>query len=219
METLSISIVSYTHITYLYSMDTKNKIIIHSMELFMKLGIRSVSIDDICRGLGISKKTIYVHFKNKRELVNEVIHFHIQKEIDDLNLISENSKNAIDEMIGIAKYVLEFLRNMSPTILYDLKKYYSASWKIVEQKHMAYIESVISNNLKNGKSEGYYREAIDEEIVAKLYVSKSMAVVDEKIFSSKAYKRFKLYEELIIYHMYGIVSDKGRKYIKKVQLN
>ena len=200
-------------------METKNKIIIHSMELFMKLGIRSVSIDDICGGLGISKKTIYVHFKNKKELVNEVILFHIHKEIDDLQKISLESKNAIDEMIGIAKYVLEFLRNMSPSILFDLKKYYSASWKIVEEKHMSYIQQVIANNLSKGIEEGYYRDYINKDIVSKLYVSKAMAVVDENIFPSKTYKRFKLYEELIIYHMYGIVSESGRKYIKKVQLN
>lgn len=189
------------------------------MELFMKLGIRSVSIDDICSGLGISKKTIYVHFKNKKELVHEVILFHIHKEIDDLQQISLESKNAIDEMIGIAKYVLEFLRNMSPSILYDLKKYYSVSWKIVEEKHMSYIQQVIANNISKGIEEGYYRDSINKDIVSKLYVSKAMAVVDENIFPSKTYKRFKLYEELIIYHMYGIVSDKGRKYIKKVQLN
>ncbi len=197
----------------------RTKILAVSFELFLKYGIKSVSIDDISRSLGISKKTFYEYYTNKKELVKTVIEYFVEQETEDLNEIAKTTDNAIEEMLGVAKYILNFLKDMSPSLVYDLKKYYGESWKIIEHKHMTNVQEQIKTNLIRGKKDGLYKESIDDDIISRLYVAQAMTITNEDIFPTKDFVRTKLFEELVVYHLYGIVSDKGRKYIKKSQLN
>ena len=89
----------------------REKIISKSEELFLSLGFKSVTMDDIANTIGISKKTIYAHFSNKTELV-EVVTFsvldHITEGIDRINAASVNP---IEELYEIKMFVMNYLKN------------------------------------------------------------------------------------------------------------
>ncbi len=197
----------------------ESKITLAAFNLFLKYGVRSVSLDDISREIGISKKTIYEYFENKKELVDKSIRYYIAKEMKDVCEISENAQNSIDEMMGIARYILSFLREMSASLVYDLRKYYPDSWNFIESEHIKFIQDQIKNNILRGKEDGFYKENINVDVISRLYVAQSRTITDEDIFPTKQFAKAALFQEFIIYHMYGIVSDKGRKYIQKIQLN
>ena len=110
-----------------FSMDIKQQILIKSMEMYMRYGIKSITMDDISRKLGISKKTLYQYVDNKGDLINKIFEIEMAKEKETVTKITEESKDAIDEILGIAKYVTQQLREYSPTIMYDLQKYYRAN--------------------------------------------------------------------------------------------
>jgi len=84
--------------------ETKKSILENTHKLFMQYGIKSVTMSDIARKLGISKKTLYTYFDKKEDLIDEGIKVHIAEEKEKVNEISANAKDAIDEMMSI--YIL-----------------------------------------------------------------------------------------------------------------
>ena len=195
-------------------MESKNKIIHCAQDLFTRFGIKSVSMDDIASKLGISKKTIYNLLPTKNELVTKVIISHIEEEEIIIQDIVAKASNAIEEMIGITRHVQKFLKDMTPTLIYDLKKYYPEAWSNIEGRHFSFIRSIIKSNIQRGIQEGLYREDIHSEIVAKFYTRLSLSVADEEIFPSDQFSRHTLFMEQITYHIHGIVNSEGKKVLK-----
>ncbi len=190
-------------------MNQKQQILEKAEELYLKIGIKSVSMDDLARSLGVSKKTLYQYVENKNDLVSQIIECHINEEIEAVTEILKNSDNAIDEMLQVAKYVLNQLRKLSPTAVYDLKKYYRDCWETIEKHNQFFVYNNIKTNIERGQKEGIYRNDVSADIIAKLYVSQNFLIVDEDLFPLKEYDREKLFNQFITYHIRGIASPKG----------
>ena len=178
-------------------------------EMFLKYGVKSVSMDDIARLLGISKKTIYKSVSNKKDLIHAVIETFVEEEHAAIRQITKESGDAVEEMVLIAQHVLASMKQMNPTLTYDLKKYYPKTWNYVEHHHFSHIESVIQENLKRGKKEKLYRQGIDENVLSKMYVGMAHLIVNEHIFSFKEYEISELFKNYIEYHLHGILNRKG----------
>jgi AcrR family transcriptional regulator len=187
---------------YKTSVQLKQDIIKASFDLFMRYGIKSVTMDDIARELGISKKTLYQYVSNKAELIEQKC---MTEEI------RSTSSDALEEMLRIGRYVVEKLRSMSPTTVYDLRKYYGTIWKRMESQMKQHVYGVISDNIERGIRQGIYRSELNPEIIARLYVGKSVLVADEDVFESGKYDLATLHQEYIRYHIHGIASEKGRQ--------
>ena len=187
-------------------------------EEFMRLGIRSVSMDDISSKLGISKKTLYQVVENKKDLVAQAIENHLLLERQLLDEISEHAQDALDEMIQIGHHTVLAIRNMKPTVLHDLRKYYPETWKIIRSFTGEVIGSRIRKNLSKGIEEGLYRDTVRPDIVSKLYVLKSWAVVDEHNFPLREFKLDELIKQHLLYHLFGILSEKGRNHLQNYEL-
>jgi len=192
-------------------MNYKEEILKKTFDLVMKYGIKSVSMDDISKSIGISKKTIYQYFENKRALIAEVLDDHIRKDEEDITEIIANSQNAINEIIEIARHILSFLRGMSPSMIYDTQKYYPRQWEKVERQHFSFFRNIIKSNIERGQKEGLYNEDLNPEIISRLYVRQTLAIADESTFPLNEYDRGELYKTLITYHVRGLMTTKGRK--------
>jgi AcrR family transcriptional regulator len=200
-------------------MDIKNKLLNRTYDLYMRYGIKSVSMDDIAKSLGMSKKTIYTYIKNKDDLVHQVITKHLSEDEAEIKGIVASAHNAIEEMIEISRHTLSFLRNMKPSVIYDLKKYHPESWKLIDEKHFQHVHDVISNNIRRGITEGLYREDINPGIIATFYARVTEIVVDESIFPLKEFRHHELFISHVNYHMRGIVNEKGKTMFKEISLN
>ncbi len=196
-------------------MDKEKEILSKVNELFMKYGVKSVTMDDIAGKLGISKKTLYLYVDNKADLINKTIALHLLQEKEDITRIISESKDPIDEMLNMARHIAYMLRQLNPSTMYDLQKYYGESWKLMESLHQDHIYGVIKGNIDRGIELGLYRDNLQADIIAKFYVGKSMVLVDEDIFPMKKYNREKLFLEFINYHIHGIASKKGLKLLEK----
>lgn len=196
-------------------MQLDNRILTKAESLFFKYGIKSISMDDLSRELGISKKTLYQSVENKKELVIQVFQNLIQKEIDAVISIRKDADDAIDEMIEVARYVIPMLRQISPTLIFDIQKYYRDVWLLCEEFNQQEVFTVIKENIERGIKEGIYREEFHSEIIAKLYVGKTNIVIDEDIFPLKEYNKENLFKEHIQYHIRGIATSKGLKLLEK----
>lgn len=193
----------------------KEKILHEAGELFMRYGVRSVTMDEIARQLGISKKTLYQAVENKADLVKQVMYQFAEEDLAAFAEIKTNSNNAIEELLGLAEYSVELLNKVSPAVMYELQKYYRESWELMEQLHNEHAKALIKLNINEGKEQGLYRYDVDSEVVAKFYVGLSFLIVNEEFFSEKDYTKDHLIKQFINYHINGIASPEGLKVLEQ----
>jgi TetR/AcrR family transcriptional regulator, cholesterol catabolism regulator len=195
----------------------KEKIIKESTQLFFRFGVRSVSMDDIAKEIGISKKTLYVHFKDKDELIKECMLVHDVEEKQILKSFQRDAINAIDEMLRIAKYVERMLQKVSLTLIYDLQKYHREAWEMMNKMHNDDIFIEIKTNLERGIREGVYRDDFNVNIIAKIYVTTATLLTNSDFFSPSEYNIKDVIKTNILYHLHGIVSPKGRAILELME--
>ena len=197
-------------------MDQKQQqVIFKSEELFMKYGLKSVTMDDIARHLGVSKKTLYQYFDNKKDLIQQIFNCRIDFEKDMMDTIREESADAVEEMLKVARYSIRMLRKVSPAAMYDLKKYYHHIWHSVESLHQQYFFEILRENIERGIKQGVYRPDVNADIISKLYVGKISQVVNDELFPIGEYDRADLFKEFFNYHMHGIASPTGLELLEQ----
>lgn len=183
--------------------------------LYKKYGIKSVTMDDISRELGISKKTLYQYVKDKNELVEMVIDLELETNICLFRSVLKNDLNAIEELFEVHKLVNTLVRNQNASEEYDLKKYYPDIYKKVIKTRRERMYCNVLDNIKKGKTEGLYRENLNEEIIAKSYVMRIENAVDSEIFTPEEKNSVTLFFEMFIYHIRGIANEKGIKVLEE----
>lgn len=174
-------------------------------------------MDDIARELGKSKKTIYVHFPNKKALVQRTLIHHLKQKEKDVTTIRQHTENAIDEWYKVFEYNCRMISEYHASVIFDLQKYYPSSWKIFERHKHEFIYSAVYENILRGMKEGLYREDLNANIVARFYIYKIEIVADRSLFPESKDDPTTVLNEFTSYHMHGIVSKKGLLYIDKYQ--
>ena len=202
--------------------DDQQKLIASAQVLFKRIGIRSVSMDDIARELGVSKKTLYQMVDNKEQLIGLVMSV---ETCDDMEVLQQNrdeAEDAIDELLRNSRYFIRQMRNMSPTTLHDLRKYYPDLFHTQVKNHQQVFIKRVEENLERGMEEGLYRADIDAEIIANLFVGMTMMVVDREVFPAQERPLSDILHQHSKYHFNGIVNQFGRdrldQYLKQEDL-
>lgn len=175
-------------------------------------------MDDIAKELGISKKTIYRFVENKAELVKLTMQNYLDMERQQLEAILKTSKNSVDEMIQMVSYFFNQVREFNPSAINDLEKYYPETWEIYNEYRFDFILGMITKNLESGVQQGLYRNDLNADIIAKVYIASVDVLINQQLFPSKKYVFIDTYKEYLKYHLRGIVSDKGLKYLEQDNL-
>ncbi len=194
----------------------KNKIIQKSVDLHFQYGIKNVTMDQIAKELGISKKTIYQYFENKTELVQQTVAYIfdlIQTEIDKICLMK---LNPYEELLSVRKLIGEILNKSANVPHYQLKKYYPEIADKLEEKKFKSIMECLEHNLNKGIKAGYYKKDLDKEFIKRMYFSNSMSLGNPKLFPPELFDRQKTMDLFMKMFLGGISTKKGRKKLKEV---
>jgi AcrR family transcriptional regulator len=178
--------------------------------MFMRYGTKSVSMDDISREMGVSKKTLYKYCESKKDLVHQVIQHHHDQEQNLLKELRNTSSNAIEEMVRLNEYVSHMLKSFRPTIIYDLKKYHKSSWELMESLHNRFVYDSLFINLEKGKSEGLYREDVDSDLISRLYTAMTLFIVENHQQISKERRLEAIFQTFTDYHLHAIMTETGK---------
>ncbi len=127
-------------------------------QLFMRLGIKSLTMDEIARQLGVSKKTLYKYASDKKELVSKAVQLAIDEEESlPYPKCTKQNGTAIDKIFAINTMVSEKLQSIQPAVIFDMQKYYPEAWAIMEEHKSVFIHNQIKENLAEGIKQGLYR--------------------------------------------------------------
>lgn len=191
------------------STSIKDKIIAESINLFMNYGLRSVTMDDIAKHLGISKKTIYLHFKDKEDIIIQTTSKFFDSEHKKMDEIENLSENAVEHLYKLTFWLRERIKNTNTNAIYDMKKYYRLAWeKYKDYKHNVIYNSVIKN-LKRGMKEGLFRNDINPEVLSQLRIGQIELSFNKEIFPEDKFTLVEIHEQLFDHFTYGILSKKG----------
>lgn len=217
METFVTLKVSIVLSSIMSEQETRDRILTRSRDLFMKYGIRSVSMDDIASEMGISKKTIYQYFADKEELVAEVIECKICDSESQCNFDKNVAENAVDEMFRAMEMVEQMFRTMNPSVLLDLKKYHPKAFEKVQKHKNDYIYNTIRDNLIRGIREELYRPEIHLDIIPRFRIESMLIPLDPVFYSGNKVTLADVEQQILEHYLFGIVSLKGYKLVLKYQ--
>lgn len=198
-----------------HKMDYKERIQAKADELFMRYGIRSVSMDDIAAQLAMSKKTLYQFFSDKDELVDDVVENVLKKGQQDCVACRLHSKDAVDEIFITMENIAEQFRNMNPMVLYDLEKFHTESFRKFLKHKNEFLLDVISKNIERGIREELFRPEINADILSKFRLESMMIAFNITVFPPRKYNLVEVTQEIIEHYLYGLATLKGHKLILK----
>ncbi len=184
----------------------KEKIIKKATEMFLKLGFKSVTMDDIACEMCISKKTIYKYFSNKEVLIEEgteVIHQKIHTIIDGIVL---KNYNAIEENFEIRRMFKEMFQSIDNSPVYQLKKHYPEIHSKMIANELEDCNSMFKQNIIKGIEQGLYRKDLEVEIYAKFYYMLIFSIKETTQLEQESYK---LENHVLEYHTRALATPKG----------
>ncbi len=178
------------------------------MRLFSTYGIKSITMDEISKELGISKKTIYQYFEDKKTLISAVVEYALANETAKVEKIEKSNLNPIEEMFYHMKQAKEMLSNMNVTFLYDLQKYFPVAFAKYEKFKLEGVLA-LEKNLENGIEQGLYLPDINTKILAKFRVESVDMGFDPYKFNKDEHTLLEIQLEMMAHFLRGILSPKG----------
>ena len=193
------------------SIDLEKSIVVTSTELFLTLGFKSVTMDDIAEEMKISKKTIYTFFANKEALVQSVVFSMYSYITTNLTQIREKASNPISELYEVKMFIMHQLKGEKTSPQHQLRKYYPNIHKELQKKQFDFMTKSVKKSLTKGVEMKLFRSSIDIDFISRMYFNGMVGIKNVDMFPIEKYSPEQLMENYLDYHLRAIVTDNGMK--------
>ncbi len=180
----------------------------------MRYGIKSITMDDVAKELGISKKTVYQYVSDKDDLVKKTMLLHIQSMDVACMRVFKSEENAILQILKIAEMMISLHKEMNPSLLFDLRKFHPETYEMYTVHRESTIFKELIDNLRLGISQKLYRENINTSVTAGFYMTLIEASISSEINALANLSFAEKYNFLIDYHLNAICTEKGLEFIQ-----
>ena len=196
-------------VSALLPVEIKDKILSKTEELFMRYGIKSITMDEVARHCNISKKTIYQYFPDKDALVKEIMEKHMAEDVCMMKELHNQACTALEEVLKISEFMKKDIAEIHPSVLFDLKKYHSSAYEVFEKHRDTHFMNTIAQNLERGITEGVYRPDINVQVFARLRVLEIEAMFDRNIFHESKWDIRQVQLHFVDHFIRGLVTPNG----------
>lgn len=187
----------------------QEKILHKAAEMFLTIGVKSVTMDEIAQELGISKKTIYTHYANKSKLIEATALYITETISNGISEIRKEGKNPIEELFRIKILVMTNLKKEKSSPQYQLQKYFPKVYAVVRSKQLEIINTCVVENLERGMNEGFYRNEIPVQFTSRIYFIGMLGIRDKDLFPEDEFSESNLVDNFLEYHLRALVTEKG----------
>ena len=187
-------------------------------QLFGRFGIKAMSMDDLAGHLACSKKTLYKYFTDKRDLVSQALHSHLDGLEARMDDVMHGEGNAIDLALREMENKHKMLSAINSTVLFDLKKYYPKVFEATHARRRNMIRRVVVHNVTRGMEQGMYRADLNVDAVADLHLALVEDMVRQAENGTLARPLAEHFKALFTYHIRGIASAEGVAYLETKRL-
>lgn len=158
----------------------KERICSEARQLFNHLGVKTVRLDDIAHKLGISKKTLYLYFDSKEDLVRQMLEGQLNESLDEASAIHAQVTNPIAGALLIWDRLIHYKQTVNPNLLRDIERHYPTAWQLFQAFKTHYINTILVANLRAGVEQALYRPDLQIAVIAWLWIEQSQADVPDK---------------------------------------
>jgi len=189
--------------------ELKERILAQAEVLVCRYGIKRITMDDLAKDLGISKKTIYLHFKDKDELVHLLITEMLGREISVMATNEAQAQNAVEEMFQVVTQLSGLLSRMNPIIFNDMQKFHPKTWEMFRSHRYEYMRGCLVRNFERGIREGLFRKEINMEILSVMRLDQVDAVFNYVVYPVGKFNLSEVMTEVTEHFLYGLCTLKG----------
>ena len=194
-------------------MEKDQKFIEKATQIFIENGAKTVTMDDLAREFGVSKKTLYLIYRDKEELLEDVLLHSINKVLEVIRNLDEKIDNAIERMFARDEEIERIASTNNSIMLKQLIKYYPDLFS----KHMLTFSEkfaeIIIHNIQRGRAQGYYREDFDAKLYAKMYFQLVMSYDSSPYIDTTTLTKQEYHQEALKLYMNAITTEKGRQFM------
>jgi len=194
---------------------THAKILKGVEELVFKYGIKNITMDEISRHMGISKKTIYQYFKDKDEMIHHLIAHKLKEDECIFQKTHDESENVVAEIFTLMKNMRDILSNINPVIFYELHKYYPATYLLFENFKHGFVLDRIEKSLIKGQQDGLIRTDINIKILSRMRLENLDLGFFGRAFPHDKFNMVEVQLAMNEHFLYGVCTLKGHKLINK----
>ena len=185
-------------------------------DLFLENGAKTLTMDDIARELGISKKTLYQKYRNKEALLEVVLSHGMSQILERLANLEETIENAIERMFSRDELIEKASTTNDSILLKQLIRYYPHIFNSHMMDFSEKFTEVLVHNTERGRLQGFYRKDFDAYTYAKLYVQTVMSYDNSPFLDQKKVNRHEYQREALRFYMNAITTEKGREYMRSI---
>jgi len=189
--------------------ETRKKVLKAADELFMRYGIRSVSMDDIAHHVGISKKTVYAAYADKDDLVKAVYLLHHEAWQQEIASIKSRAEDAMEELLALSEHLRSKMGTMNPTVMFDLRKYHRAVWDEWTEYNNKVLRDMVGETIRRGIREGVFRSEIEVEVLSTLRMQQVEMGFNEQLFPPKDFRVDAVQVQLFDHFIFGLLTPEG----------
>jgi AcrR family transcriptional regulator len=200
-------------------MESYNEFLQKATDLFIENGAKTLTMDDVAKEFGISKKTLYQKYRNKEALLEDVLAFKLDGIIHKMQQQDLEADNAVERMFCRDRQIEGAVNSNKTNLIKQLVKYYPA----IFTKHMVNFSEkfseVLVSNIERGRAQGFYRDDFDASIYAKLFFQLMMSYENSPFIDSETIGRDKFRHEVMMMYMNAITTEKGKEIMKRINEN
>jgi AcrR family transcriptional regulator len=191
--------------------ETRQRILEIAIAQFARFGVRTITMEDLARQAGISKKTIYQEFEDKKDLVKAVFAAILEQDRKRLAFILEQGDGVIEHLVQTSKMMRERLTSINPLVILEVQKYFPEAWNLFESFKQETIQQDLIKVLERGKELGYFRPEIDSRVLARVRLTQVTTAFDPKNFAEPDYNLVEDQMIILDHFLHGIFTEKGRQ--------
>jgi AcrR family transcriptional regulator len=196
-------------------LSTEKNILEGAKNLFMQFGLKSITMDDIAKKVGVSKKTIYQFFNDKGSIVIKSVQEHFSEHKSDIEKALGKSDNAIQSLYNISKCMKKHVESSNPTVLYDLQRYFPKAYKKFLEFRDNFMHNKLRNILTQGIEEGYFRPELNAHVLVIMRIVQVESTFNAEIYPRDQFDFKMLHEQLLDHFIHGLLTEKGKEKYKQ----
>ncbi|GEP95062.1 TetR/AcrR family transcriptional regulator [Chitinophaga cymbidii] len=189
----------------------RDRILETALRLFRTYGIKSITMQDIARECGISKKTVYEHFADKSELVDSFTEFLTNTHCTSMKTACAEGHDAVEELVLSLRQTELLVKSINPILLFELEKYHPTAWKKITDFKQQFITQTIKDNLERGIREGLYRSNIRIHIIAHMRLMQLDSAFNPLHFPATEFDIHEVMYEVTEHYIHGIATPEGHR--------
>lgn len=193
----------------------KKRILDKAYDMFCQVGIAKVTMGEIANGIGISKKTLYKYYQNKKDVL-KAIHSSIIQEIGITldGLIDDNEMEFSEKMKKIMEFLAKQSARFKGPLMDDLKIYYPEFWKETQEFRKKCSWERFSKLIEEGVQKCYFRSDIDKHVFVLIYTTAIHNIINPDVLSELSLSGDQVYSTILSVLFNGLLTEEGRQNFK-----